>query len=400
MKKFKIIFLLIFSTLSVLGISSCHRNSDKPDPVAEQARRTVLVYMVAANSLGQGQADTLDMIEMKKAATSGLLLPDARWLVFRSTYKRNELLELLPDGEFKTLKSYSSDPAVTTARMEEVISDTKKFAPAADYGLVLWSHATGWIEDGCEDAYDTAVGSLAPMSFGLQGAMKMNITSLRSVLRDSGFDFIYCDCCLMGSIEVAYELRDCARFIVSSPSETPFDGMPYDVNLPLLLDGSRDALVQAARNTFNLYNNKPMPFDRTASMTVIDTDALDRLAAATLEIYKATPLAHPLNDKGYVTNYYGNDYVTQGFYLDFGEYVDALAGTMADSRDAVTEFHNALDAAVIYHDATEKLWDKWPIYNCSGLSTRVFDSVEDFNAKGYDRLEWAQKVVKPRFNQD
>lgn len=398
MKKFKILFLLIFSLLTVLGISSCHSSKDNPDPVPEQMRRTVLVYMVAANSLGQGQADTLDMIEMKKAATSGLLLPDARLLVFRSTYKRNELLELQSDGEFKTLKSYSSDLAVTAARMEEVIADTKKLAPAHNYGLVLWSHATGWIEDGCEDVNDPA--DISTMSFGLHSGMKMNITSLRSVLEDSGFDYIYCDCCLMGSVEVAYELRDCARYIVASPSETPFDGMPYDENLPLLLDGSRDALIQAARNTFNLYNNKPSPFDRTVTMSVIDTYALDRLAAATLEIYKTTPLAHPLNQNGCVTNYYGPDYKTQDYYLDFGEYVDALAGTMPDSGNYIIEFHSALDAAVIYHDATEKLWNKWPIYNCSGFSTRVFAHEEDFNAKGYDRLEWAQKVVKPRFNQD
>ncbi len=399
MKIFKTVFLLLFSFLTVIGLSGCHDKGDTPDPGTAQARRTVLVYMVAANSLGQGSADTLDMIEMKKAAVSGGLPSDARCILFRSTYKKTELLELMADGVFKTLKTYTPGLAVTADRMEEAIADTKKFASADSYGLVLWSHATGWIEDGCEDVYASS-GGLSTMSFGIDSGKKMNITSLRSVLEGKGFDYIYFDCCLMGSVEVSYELRDCARYIVTSPSETPFDGMPYDLNLACLMDGSRQALIQAADNTFNLYNNKPALFDRTATMTVIDTDALDRLAAATGAIYNVTPLAHPLNSLGCVTNYYGYDYVSEGAYLDFGEYVDALAATLPDSREISDEFHKALESCVIYHKATDKLWNKWPLYNCSGLSTRVFSRPDDFNLQGYDRLEWARKVVKPRLTQN
>ena len=90
--------------------------------------------------------------------------------------------------------------------------------------------------------------------------------------------------------------------------------------------------------------------------------------------------------------------MSQGFYLDFGEYVRALHERGALEAALLAEFDSALSSAVIYSDATEKLWDDWPLYNVCGLSTRVVVRAEDLAVQGYDRLEWTKNVVSPRFN--
>lgn len=377
-----------------LGLWSCSDN-DEPQSV-EPVDRTVLVYIVAANSLGidytsggelYRAADSLDIEEMCTAIVDNKVLGNQRWLVFHSTYTDSKLIEISAKG-MRVLKTYSNESAVTMARMEEVIADTKAMAPARNYGIVLWSHADGWLENGITEARN-------PLSFGYHSGKRMNLTSLRMVLEGKGFDYIYFDCCLMGGIEVAYELRNCADYILACPSELPRDGSDYVVNVKEMADGSPEALVRAATNTFNLYNSKLIPEDRTATVSVIRTSALERVAQATIPIYRATGLEHPLTT---VTNYYGSSTSRQAYYLDLGEYVEALCTQSNLDPALLAEFNAALDDALLYHAATPKLWNQWPIYHNSGFSTRVFNSVDDYSLKGYNRLQWAVDVVSNHFH--
>ncbi|MGN0223092.1 MAG: clostripain-related cysteine peptidase [Muribaculaceae bacterium] len=389
MKFLQQILLFILCSALTLCLWSCSDNDD-PAP-AEPVDRTVLVYIVAANSLGMNvtignslyrAVDSLDIEEMTAAIVDNHALGNQRWIVFHSTYTDSRLIEISANGT-RVLKTYSNEPAITMARMEQVIADTKALAPARKYGIVLWSHADGWLENGIAE-------ELNPLSFGYHQGKRMNLTSLRMVLEDKGFDFIYFDCCLMGGIEVVYELRHCADYIVACPSELPRDGSDYVLNVKEIADGSEQALVRAATNTFNHYNSQLIPEDRTASVSVIRTAGLDALAQAVIPIYDATPMEHPLS---IVTNYYGSATTRQAYYLDFGEYIEALCNASNLDPTLLQAFNNALDNAVIYHAATPKLWNQWPIYNNSGLSTRVFNNPEDFNIKGYNRLQWAADVV-------
>ena len=389
MKNLHHLLLLILCSTLTLGLWSCS-DSDDPAP-AEPVDRTVLVYIVAANSLGidytsggtlYRAVDSLDIEEMTTAIVDNHVLGNQRWIVFHSTYTDSKLIEISANGT-RVLKTYSNESAITMARMEQVIADTKALAPAHKYGIVLWSHADGWLENGVSE-------DLNPLSFGYHSGKRMNLTSLRMVLEGKGFDFIYFDCCLMGGIEVAYELRHCADYIVACPSELPRDGSDYVINVKEIADGSEQALVRAATNTFNHYNSQLVPEDRTASVSVIRTAGLDALAQAVIPIYQATPMEHPLAT---VTNYYGSATSRQAYYLDFGEYIEALCNASNLDPALLQAFNSAMSNAVIYHAATPKLWNQWPIYHNSGLSTRVFNSATDLSLKGYNRLQWTSDVV-------
>lgn len=411
MLRIKDIFGACIVAVSALALSSCGKSGGGDEPVpptpVDPVSRTVLVYMVAANSLGNAYvqydgvlhgADTLDLQEMELAASKGAL-GSGRWLVFHSTYSDSKLLELTSSG-FKTLKTYEQDYATSASRMKEVLDDVDALAPAYSHGIVLWSHANGWLEDGdAETSTSSAasqLGDVSLQSFGLHSGHKMNVTTLADVLYGRNLDYIYFDCCLMGSVEVAYQLRDCAKYIVASPSELPRDGMPYDQNVSCLIDGSRDALVDAAKNTFNLYDGKTDPEDRTATMSVIDTQYLPQLASATAEIYMLTDAVHPYAAASQrVTNYYGSSLSYQANYLDFGEYVNALIESVGLEHNYA--FADAMSKVIVWSNATPYLWNKWPIYNASGLSTRVFNSEASITSNGYDRLDWTTDVVVKHF---
>ena len=241
------------STALLLMVLFVACGGDEPDPLPpsppEPVNRVVLVYMVANNNLGAAGYDRDDIDEMLIAARSGDIGPNGRLLVYHDGANAMPVLaEIRGGGRIDTLKRYDGDGyAVEIARMRGIFDDMREYAPASEYGLVLWSHGTGWIQDGISDESDDEISAL---SFGQDCGRTMNVTSLARALSGQDFSFLYFDCCYMASVETLYELRHAVPLIAASATELPVRGSRYDLNISAFFaDGSPD-LVGAARNTF------------------------------------------------------------------------------------------------------------------------------------------------------
>lgn len=235
---------ILLSLILAIVLQSCREVPEPALPTHEHADRTVVIYMAANNSLGSNGADVDDMDEMSAAMTGGQFPDSTKVVVFHAPYtngKNHSLLQLERDGSWTTLKTYPQGlSSVSPERMRQALADVITLAPAAHYGLILWSHAMGWT-----NGPDSKPASVL-RSFGLDNRQEMTITDMASALAGFKFEYIYFDCCYMGSVEVIYELRDNAPLIVASPAEVPFDGMPYQTTLPLLAKGRP---VDAAKAT-------------------------------------------------------------------------------------------------------------------------------------------------------
>lgn len=139
-------FLFVLSALAML--SSCHDTpAPTPQPEVEPAKgRMVLVYQVANNNLSSAANE--DYKEMLAGVAEGIG-EDNHFLVYRHTRSVAPMLvEITPSG-VDTLFTYDTDTySVEISRMVEVINDAKKYANAEQTGLILWSHGSGWIQDG------------------------------------------------------------------------------------------------------------------------------------------------------------------------------------------------------------------------------------------------------------
>lgn len=342
-----------------------------------QPTRTVLVYMVATNSLGSSNFDFDDIDEIKKAALAGDF-GDSHLLIYHAPYIGEvQLKEVLSDGTINVLKTYtnSNGESVTIERMKEVISDTKLAAPARDYGLVLWSHANGWIVDGI---HDTPAKSGMHYSFGMDRSKKMDISSLRTAVDGAGFSFIYFDCCYMGGIEVVYELRGVTNQAVVSAAEVAAPGMPYDLSLRYLMSQKVD-LVKAAETTYAYYNTQTSLFDRSCTIAVVDFAGLDNLAQATRKIYQSA--AQPVPD-GYTGHAFSANMKN---YFDFAHYIDALTSDDLPAREA---WHKAFDQVVIYKNQTPYFQTSVDLSVHCGLSTYIFSNEEQTLTNGYNTTQW------------
>lgn len=390
--------LLYVALCAVLAMITTNCN-DEPDPDPtpngknETVHRTILVYMAAYNSLGSAEADTGDIDEMLEAARNDDF-NGGRLLLYHADLTGNTVLsEVTADG-LKELVDYNSDglSSVSAARMRKVIADAKSLAPADEYGIILWSHGDGWLQDGIDETASTsAQQSPGIKAFGSERGYKMNITTLADVLDGENFAFVYFDCCYMASIEVEYELRHVTPYIVGSSCELPVDGMPYNQNLRCLFADEAD-LVGSARNTYNLYMNtiSDNGFWQTCTMSVVRTAGLENLAAATKRIYEQADSCMPEDYKPqkFMTT-------TTCYYYDFGHYIKALA-----SDQDYLDWQAALNDCIVYSVATPTIWQQVKIESYSGLSTYIFTSESDAIAqrKNYATLSWYDDVASALFS--
>ena len=278
---------LLLTVIIACQFTAC-KDTDEPSPVpkhGEPVERTVLVYMVADNNLGSyNQLNRADLNEMVKGAADGGL-NGGRLLVYHNrpgTDRGNVplLIEVTKQG-LDTLKTYPDTPdsySVEADRMREVLSDMKEYAPASDYGLVFWGHATAWMTHGSYDI-DSRASAPVKRSYGSDRNKWMPLTSMRKALDGEYFSFIYFDCCLMGTAEIAYEFRHNTPYIVASPTELEGEGMPYHLNLPAFFATEKPDVVAMATNTFEYYNLRSGNY--SCQMTVIDTLSLIHISEPT-----------------------------------------------------------------------------------------------------------------------
>ena len=138
---------------------------------------------------------------------------------------------------------------------------TKEY-PADSYGLVLWSHGTGWLPS---DIYSYL------RSFGQDGKNNfMEINDLASALSKYHFDFILFDACYMSCAEVTYAFRGCADYIIGSLTEIL-------ANSFLSIDNGgyvqKADVVGIATKFYTYYQSE------AGTISVMKSDELDELAA-------------------------------------------------------------------------------------------------------------------------
>ena len=377
------IFNYLLLTLTLI-LASCRDDNDgpDPDPNPKETSRTVLIYMVASNTLNSAAVDDLNSIQ--EAVDNGAL-QNGRLLIYKVGYLSDPVLQEMTKDGLSTLKTYTGvKSSVTVDAMKQVIADTKRLAPAKDYGAIFWSHSTGWLSP-------IKVKPTIQRSWGDDKGEKMSIPDMARALEGAGLSFIYFDCCFMGNIETLYELKNSAPYIVASPVEVPSDGMPYEINLKYFFSDKPD-LVRIARNTYEHYNALSGS-ERSCAMSVYSMGAIDDVAAASADILESnhiTPEGIKYQQYGFHTSWNNFD----GMYYDMGQYFKSLT---SDSS-LLSAYDDAMESFIVYTAATPMMWGRWELKHTSGVSTFIYsENPSTAQSYAYGDLAWWRDVVEPAF---
>ena len=380
-------FKYIAFLVPVLFLSAC-RKPDAPKPESVPVPlRTVIVYMAADNDLYNNAVSNINDMEAAMGDFAGNLIV---YIDPPSHAKPSSpyIMEIRHDESrtitSPTVKTYPEQNSASGEVMERVIEDIVEMYPADGYGLVLWSHGTGWLPSG---TYGSSIKSLSygasndrpqVKTFARDNLGGMEISDLAKHLPVK-FDFILFDVCLMAGIETLYEIRNSTDYIVASAAEILAEGFPYDKTTPCFF-GVKANLSKAAQKFMEHYNSLDGAY-RSATISVVKTAELDALMESVRQLVKNKKSGAEALDKTSIQKY---DRLSKTIFFDLENFVERLC-----PDDDLSVFRNRLSKAVIYKGHTPRFLNEYDIVRSCGLSCYI-PSTNATLDEAYAELEWAK----------
>ena len=260
--------LLIASALAALGLSVLALpddlfGNDETLQDDEEVTWTIMAYVAGDNNLEfEAVADVMEMeVYGSQNGVNIIALVDTHTL-FEGTHwyyigegeshidlEANETYcdcEQILGSECEAEELNMGDPAT----LQNFIEVSVAFAPADRYMLVLWDHGGGWYgvcwDESSIREEDNRTDRLTVHEFA--NAIKAAEDSTGIHLDVIGFD-----ACLMAMMEVAYECRDLADYMVASVTGIPFDGWAYDLFLDDLVANPSMSVLELCNHIVDGY---------------------------------------------------------------------------------------------------------------------------------------------------
>ncbi|MCR5312374.1 MAG: hypothetical protein K6E54_01760 [Bacteroidaceae bacterium] len=224
----------------------------------------------------------------------------------------------------------------------------------------------------------------------------MNITSLVNVLKKCPhLDFLMFDACYMQSIEVIYELRSCADYIIGTPAETPADGAPYQLILPMFFNTefTPSDIIETYYNSYiNWRSSCGVVF------SVVKSAELDIFYSATrekLSKYKSSIYDMNLLSVSQYLNLYMDRWDYNVKLYDIKAFMHAVL-----SDDEFAEWLTALDGILDSYKISSSIYSEEDPHGiihidkdlCCGISVSLPPSLNTTNERvvsAYGNLEWS-----------
>ncbi len=278
--------------------------------------------------------------------------------------------------------------------LQEVIEDVNSQPRVINVtDLIISSHGSSWLKD------DTTIAVLSKnittnrnsnftaettttIAKTVNGAIQhsigqdyldttewLDMDELAEVLEPYDINSIIFDACYMGSIEVFYELRNSAKYIVASPAEVLSYGMDY-VNITKYL--TRNITLEDLRSVAYLsyeYYSKYTGFGQSATFTVVETeyleDVLTEVKAILRDYVQYTDNVMPVNV------YYDEKWgIAHDYKMYLHEIIDASGDDINVRSNVKSKLENAWSKAFPYYYHTDFLFNGYPNPHAGGYDIR------------------------------
>lgn len=325
----------------------------KPDVVekGDTARKTLVVYMMAENSLNNYAS--LDVKEIMEAVPS--IPRDCRLFVYVDDNKFPMITQYfrMTNGEAGnsnfhpfTTDVCSSDTAALGAVLDYILMDY----PTESLDLVMWSHGDGWLRGPLNVASQRSIGiDNGKNSYSNSVTKTIEVEELAALLRrmPARVDRLMFDACFMQCAESCFALRGAAEWIIASPAEIPGDGALYSTLIQNFFnsDGPEDIMDSYIR----AYESRPSG----AVLSAVNTRGMQNLADVTYS-----------NVIKYFNSEKRRDYTDVFSYLPGGKYSGSPAYPSFFDMNAVMKkyltpdeyahWREAFDGAVTYVASSPK----------------------------------------------
>ena len=379
--------------MATLALVSCSKDDLEPMP---EPTRVLLVYVGTDNNLAGYEQEKLQAL---RDGWTGK--PTDHIVVYRDTRgapaRLMEISNLAPGEQPRELATYGIENSASPRTLTRVINEVIGLYPADSYGLLVFSHASGWLPEGTFDELNRGIlpsgqwnktPDTHSRSIIMDGSAEMELADFAAAIPDGVFDYIVLEACFTAGVEVAYELRDKAPYILASSAEIVHPGFApvYAQATKKLFSENLAGFGQDAYNhTLTYAGSNPQ---RSATLSVIRTAGLEALASYirdncdfTREMDLAEVQRFDRLNVGHV-------------FFDFGDYYSRLLDT--DAQRA--QLDRLIADCVRWKASTAVFMTQQPGYNGftinshSGLTAYIPQTLFAAMNDAYKTLQWCRDI--------
>ena len=391
-------------------------------------RKVLLLYSAGFNSLSEYLKD--DINDLKQGWLPGNSKRDDILLVYahhsksRGVYSipmEPHLIRIFSqdDGTVvcDTLVTYDKNTVSSSSlQLNAVLREVKSRFPAGSYGMIFSSHATGYLPAGyysnpqgymfaglssrsldkipspvpyIEPEYDPSlpmVKSIGQDQVGTSGkylSYEIELADFADAI-PMQMDYILFDACLMGGVEVAYELKGKCGKVGFSQAEVLAEGLDYKTLTNHLLKEKKADPQGVCEDYFKQYESQSGVY-QSATISLIDCKKMDALAEVCRELFSSWKYKDILKtmDPDKVQRFYRFD--KHWFY----DLASILIEADIDAEE-LGRLSSALDECVLYKAHTPEFMCEFEIEIFSGLSMYLPSVGSTELDKYYKTLLWNQ----------
>lgn len=395
--------------------------------ISEDTRKVLILYSAGFNSLcsylTEDITDLCDGWTPRQRRAEDVILVYSHLPVSRGQYntRTNPVLFRLyskSDGTVirDTLMTYEPETISASAgQLHDVLSYVKEEFPAKSYGLLFSSHATGYLPSGFYSSPDNYIftenimrtsgtgraGQPSPVPY-VEPYNDPSLPAVKSIgqsvdgslsyemdIRDFAeaipmkLDYILFDACLMGGIEVAYELVGKCDKIGFSQTEVLAEGFNYKTLASHLLGNKLLSDPYSVCEDYFIQYDIQEGVYRSATISLVDCNRLQPLAGLCRTLFDKY-------SKGLDSIHSGN---VQRFYRSSHHWFYDLESILVNagiSDEDLNKLHNALDGCILYKGATPSFMGEFQIKTFCGFSMYLPKNGNAELSKYYRTLKWNQ----------
>lgn len=320
---------------------------------------TLMVYICADNDLET--SGLVDVNEMERVGSSDQVnvvtmldrIPDydnadGDWTEARTYYVQRDACEYVINSP--QVRTAAEANMSSPEELGAFVDWAKTSYPASKYALIVWDHGSGPL-------YGSNIGGICFDESS--GNSYMDIVALRDCLAPASrhVDLLGIDACLMGSLEVYYELQAVADVLVGSELSVPGYGFMYDAIMEYLnANPAATAEQLGAEIVDSFFTNFPR-CGTEVSLAAVRTSTLPALATAVNALSQdimfggATILPHVATARDRATH------VDTDPFLDLYDFCEELRATTTNAtiQAAATAVQAQVNATIIAEANSEGL---------------------------------------------
>ena len=370
-------------SIVILSLNSCTID----EKTVPNTNMSILAFVVADNDLDDHslyvERDLISGLKGCPAGTEIIIYMDR--LDKLPTLKRYTLTK---DGKvgINNIKEYPEQCSTSPLVFSSVLSDMRSNVSGKRFGLIYWSHGSGWLQN--ENNKEKITRAI-----GMDGGVSMDVVDMANIISSVGTAaFTVLDACFMGCAPVAYEMRNVTDYLIASPTNLPGVGFCYSYMLPDLLECTEESLARSLE--IFKETNKTNVYDDSASFaiaSVIKCCEMDSLAVCMHDLVRKG------RDTLNINGIQSFDFDPIHLYYDLKEYSYAISF----DDDCFDRFERQLDRAVIKNVYTSQIWSmdqsglvSKPITAFCGMSDYIPGSANGYYDRVYQQTSWYGKVYE------